>query len=123
VHRRDPSEHYRILAEQLGTPHYAWIDALATPEHRALLRRLSPQSVRPTELAGEPILAKLRVAAGHDAAIDGIKIITKSGWVAARPYGTEAVYKVYAESFGGRAAPRRDRPRGAGDRECGACRG
>jgi phosphoglucomutase len=96
---RDPGEHYRLLAEQFGTPHYSRIDAPATQEQKARLRRLSPGSVKATELAGEPILAKLSRAPGNAAAIDGIKVAAASGWFAARPSGTEAVYKVYAESF------------------------
>ena len=96
---RDPVEHYRLLTEQFGTPHYTRIDAPATQEQKARLRRLSPQTVKATELAGEPILAKLSEAPGNAAAIDGIKVAAASGWFAARPSGTEAVYKIYAESF------------------------
>ena len=97
--RRDPGEHYRLLTEQFGTPHYTRIDAPATPEQKAQLSRLSPQLVTATELAGEPILAKLSRAPGNAAEIGGIKVVAKSGWFAARPSGTEAVYKIYAESF------------------------
>ena len=96
---RDPGEHYRLLTERFGTPYYTRIDAPATQEQKARLRRLSPQSVQATELAGEPILAKLSEAPGNGAAIDGIKVAAASGWFAARPSGTEAVYKIYAESF------------------------
>ena len=96
---KDPGEHYRLLTEQFGAPHYTRIDAPATQEQKARLRRLSPQSVGATELAGETILAKLSRAPGNDAAIDGIKVVARSGWFAARPSGTEAVYKIYAESF------------------------
>jgi phosphoglucomutase len=96
---RDPGEHYQALTERFGNPHYTRIDAPATQEQKARLSRLSPQSVTATELAGEPILAKLDRAPGNDAPIGGIKIVAKSGWFAARPSGTEAVYKIYAESF------------------------
>jgi phosphoglucomutase len=100
---RDPGEQYRLLTERFGTPHYTRIDAPATQEQKARLRRLSPQSVKTTELAGEPILAKLSRAPGNAAAIDGIKVAAANGWFAARPSGTEAVYKVYAESFKSKA--------------------
>ena len=96
---KDPGEHYRLLTEQFGTPHYTRIDAPATQDQKARLRQLSPRSVKATELAGEPILARLSRAPGNDAAIDGIKVAAASGWFAARPSGTEAVYKIYAESF------------------------
>jgi len=96
---KDPGEHYRVLTERFGTPHYARIDAPATQAQKARLRRLSPPSVRAKELAGEPILAKLSRAPGNNGAIDGIKVVAKSGWFAARPSGTEDEYKIYAESF------------------------
>src|SRR5204862_560085 len=91
------------LAAAFGTPYYTRIDAAATPEQKARLRTLSPESVRNDTLAGEPIIAKLTRAPGNAAPIDGLKIVTANGWFAARPSGTENVYKIYAESFKGAA--------------------
>jgi phosphoglucomutase len=96
---RDPGEHHRRLTERFGNPHYTRIDAPATQEQKARLSGLSPQSITAMDLAGEPILAKLNRAPGNDAPIGGLKVVAKSGWFAARPSGTEAVYKIYAESF------------------------
>ena len=96
---KDPGEHYRALAAEFGTAYYARIDAPATPEQKAKLERLSPEAVRAPDLAGEPIVAKLIRAPGNDAPIGGLKVVTRGGWFAARPSGTEAVYKIYAESF------------------------
>jgi phosphoglucomutase len=96
---KDPAEHYRALAAELGTPWYTRIDAPATPEQKARIRRLAPESVRATTLAGEPIVRKLTRAPGNDAPIGGVKIVAASGWFAARPSGTENLYKIYAESF------------------------
>jgi len=96
---RDPGEHYRELTAEFGTPHYTRIDAPATPEQKAKLQKLSPTDVRESELAGEPILAKLTAAPGNNAPIGGLKVVTRSGWFAARPSGTENIYKIYAESF------------------------
>ena len=96
---KDPGEHYRELTAEFGTPCYTRIDAPATTEQRARLRNLSPEAVKESSLAGEPIIAKLSRAPGNNAPIDGLKVITRSGWFAARPSGTEAVYKIYAESF------------------------
>jgi len=96
---KDPGEHYRSLAAELGTSHYTRIDAPATPEQKARLKALSPDAVREETLAGEPITAKLTRAPGNNAPIDGLKIATASGWFAARPSGTENMYKIYAESF------------------------
>jgi phosphoglucomutase len=96
---RDPGEHFRALADALGMPYYTRIDAPATPEQKRVLSKLAPEAVRVTELAGEPIVAKLTRAPGNGAAIGGLKVATKNGWFAARPSGTENVYKVYAESF------------------------
>jgi phosphoglucomutase len=96
---KDPGEHYRELAAEFGTSYYTRIDAPATPEQKARLRTLSPEAVKDETLAGEPIVAKLTRAPGNNAAIDGLKIATASGWFAARPSGTENVYKIYAESF------------------------
>jgi phosphoglucomutase len=100
---KDPGEHYRELTAEFGAPCYTRIDAPATPEQKARLKNLSPDSVKESSLAGEPILAKLSRAPGNNAPIDGIKVIASSGWFAARPSGTEAVYKIYAESFKGEA--------------------
>jgi phosphoglucomutase len=96
---RDPGEHYRALTEEFGTPLYTRIDAPATAEQKSKLEKLSPAAVKESTLAGEPIAAKLSRAPGNDAPIDGLKVIARSGWFAARPSGTEAVYKIYAESF------------------------
>jgi phosphoglucomutase len=96
---KDPGEHYRELTAEFGSPFYTRIDSPATPQQRALLRELSPDSVRATELAGEPITAKLTRAPGDDEPIGGLKVTATSGWFAARPSGTEDVFKIYAESF------------------------
>ena len=96
---KDPGEHFRALAEEFGMPYYTRIDAPATPEQKAKLSRLSPDAVKESELAGEPITAKLTRAPGNDAAIGGLKVTSASGWFAARPSGTENIYKIYAESF------------------------
>jgi phosphoglucomutase len=96
---KDPSEHYRSLAAELGTPYYNRIDAPATPEQKARLKDLDAGAVRAGELAGEPIVARLTRAPGNDAPIGGLKVVTENGWFAARPSGTEDIYKLYAESF------------------------
>jgi phosphoglucomutase len=96
---KDPDEHYRELAAEFGSPHYTRIDAAATPEQKARLGKLSPDAVTASTLAGEPISAKLSHAPGNNAAIGGLKVVTANGWFAARPSGTENIYKVYAESF------------------------
>jgi phosphoglucomutase len=96
---RDPGEHYHALTTEFGTPHYMRIDAPATPEQKARLEKLSPEVVAELQLAGEPIMAKLTRAPGNDAPIGGLKVIARSGWFAARPSGTENIYKIYAESF------------------------
>ena len=96
---KDPAEHYRELAAEFGTSFYTRIDAPAAPERKARLLRLSPQDVKEETIAGEKITAKLTTAPGNNAAIDGLKIVTASGWFAARPSGTESIYKIYAESF------------------------
>lgn len=98
---RTPSQHYAELAERFGAPAYARIDAPATRQEKAVLGKLSPEQVKATELAGEPITATLTVAPGNGAPIGGLKVTTGSGWFAARPSGTEDVYKIYAESFRG----------------------
>jgi phosphoglucomutase len=96
---KDPGVHYRELTEEFGTPYYTRIDAPATPEQKAKLQKLSPDAVRESDLAGEPITAKLTAAPGNGASIGGLKVVAGSGWFAARPSGTENIYKIYAESF------------------------
>ncbi|BBY16979.1 phosphoglucomutase (alpha-D-glucose-1,6-bisphosphate-dependent) [Mycolicibacterium litorale] len=96
-----PSQRYAELAEQYGAPTYARIDAPADREQKARLAKLSPEQVTATELAGEPITAKLTAAPGNDAPLGGLKVTTENAWFAARPSGTEDVYKIYAESFKG----------------------
>jgi phosphoglucomutase len=96
---KDPGEHYRELTAQFGTPWYTRIDAPATADEKVRIGSLSPQSVRAATLAGEPITAKLTRAPGNDAPIGGLKIVAANGWFAARPSGTESLYKIYAESF------------------------
>ena len=96
---RDPGEHYQQLAEQFGTPLYTRIDAPATPDQKARLGKLSAEAVTASTLAGEPITARLTHAPGNGAAMGGLKVVTKSGWFAARPSGTEDLYKIYAETF------------------------
>jgi phosphoglucomutase len=96
---RDPGEHYRELTAEFGTPYYMRIDAPASPDQKAKLERLSPDAVRESSLAGEPITGKLTRAPGNNAPIGGLKVTTAHGWFAARPSGTEDVYKIYAESF------------------------
>jgi phosphoglucomutase len=98
---RSPSEHYRELTSRFGDPAYARVDAPATREEKAALGKLSPNDVKATELAGEPILDTLTAAPGNGAPIGGLKVVTESAWFAARPSGTEDVYKIYAESFRG----------------------
>lgn len=98
---RTPSQHWTELAERFGAPSYARIDAPASREEKAVLAKLSPEQVTATELAGEPITATLTTAPGNGAPIGGLKVTTESGWFAARPSGTEDVYKIYAESFQG----------------------
>jgi phosphoglucomutase len=96
---KDPGEHVTRLTAEFGTPYYTRIDAPATPEQKAKLKNLSPEAVRTETLAGEPIVARLTRAPGNNAPIGGLKVATKTGWFAARPSGTENVYKIYAESF------------------------
>jgi phosphoglucomutase len=98
---RTPSEHYRDLTAKFGEPAYARIDAPATREEKAILAKLSPEQVTAKELDGEPITAVLTSAPGNGAPIGGLKVATATGWFAARPSGTEDVYKIYAESFRG----------------------
>jgi phosphoglucomutase len=96
---KDPGEHYTDLTAEFGTPYYTRIDAPATPEQKARLAQLSPGAVKESELAGEPITAKLTKAPGNNAPIGGLKVTTANAWFAARPSGTENIYKIYAESF------------------------
>jgi phosphoglucomutase len=96
---KDPGEHYRDLTAEFGRPYYTRIDAPATPEQKAKLQGLSPDSIRESSLAGEPITDRLTRAPGNNAPIGGIKVTTAHGWFAARPSGTENEYKIYAESF------------------------
>ncbi len=96
---RDPGELYKALTEEFGTAYYTRIDAPATPEQKSKLARLSPEAIRASDLAGETIIQKLTRAPGNNASIGGLKVVTANGWFAARPSGTEAVYKIYAESF------------------------
>jgi phosphoglucomutase len=98
---KDPGEHFAELTAQYGMPSYTRIDAAATPEQKAKLSKLSPESVAAAELAGDRITAKLTEAPGNGAAVGGLKVVSDGGWFAARPSGTENVYKVYAESFRG----------------------
>ena len=96
---KDPGEHYREITAQFGESYYTRIDAPATPEQKSKLKKLSSRDVTASELAGEPILAKMTEAPGNGAAIGGLKVTTQNGWFAARPSGTENIYKLYAESF------------------------
>jgi phosphoglucomutase len=98
---KDPGGIYGALTGQFGAPVYERIDAPATPEQKAVLQRLSPEQVSARELAGDPIEAMLTAAPGNGAPLGGLKVVTKRGWFAARPSGTEEVYKLYAESFAG----------------------
>ena len=106
MRRRSPPVRARIRGNttanstaQFGTPYYTRIDAPATPEEKARLQKLSPEAVKESRLAGEPITAKLTRAPGNDAPIGGLKVVAANGWFAARPSGTENIYKIYAESF------------------------
>ncbi|MGD1276282.1 MAG: phosphoglucomutase (alpha-D-glucose-1,6-bisphosphate-dependent) [Tepidisphaeraceae bacterium] len=96
---KDPGEHFRDLTAEFGTPYYTRIDAPATPQQKASLAKLSSQAVKESKLADDPITAKLTHAPGNGAPIGGLKVVTASGWFAARPSGTEDIYKIYAESF------------------------
>jgi len=96
---KDPGEHYQQLTAEFGTPYYTRIDAPATLEQKARLEKLSPDAVAASTLAGDPITAKLTKAPGNNAPIGGLKVVADDGWFAARPSGTENIYKIYAESF------------------------
>ena len=96
---KNPGEHYRELTAEFGIPYYTRIDAPATPEQKAKLEKLTPDAVKESDLAGVSITAKLTKAPGNHAPIGGLKVVAESGWFAARPSGTEKIYKIYAESF------------------------
>jgi phosphoglucomutase len=96
---KDPGELYEELTTEFGTPYYVRIDAPATPDQKARLQKLSPEAVTTNTLAGEQITAKLTSVPGNGAPIGGLKVVTNNGWFAARPSGTENIYKIYAESF------------------------
>jgi len=96
---KDPGEHFDALVAEFGMPYYTRIDAPATPEQKAALEKLSPEAVKESDLAGERITAKLTRAPGNGASIGGLKVVAGNGWFAARPSGTENIYKIYAESF------------------------
>lgn len=98
---KDPGDHYRDVVAQFGEARYTRIDQPATPEQKAGFKKLTPEAVTATQLAGEAILAKLTKAPGNQAAIGGLKVVAENGWFAARPSGTENIYKIYAESFSG----------------------
>ena len=104
---KDPGEHYRDLEAKFGSPAYARIDAPANAPQKQVLAALQPELVQASELAGDPITAKLTNAPGNGAAIGGLKVTTDQGWFAARPSGTEEIYKIYAESFRGEEHLRR----------------
>ena len=101
VTQRDPGEHYKELQNQFGNPVYERIDAPASREQKKVLERLTPDMIEAKELAGDGIISKLTHAPGNNAAIGGLKVVTENGWFAARPSGTEDIYKIYAESFKG----------------------
>ncbi len=96
---KDPGQHYQELTAKFGAPCYTRIDAPASPEQKAAFKKLTPEAVTATELAGDKITAKLTKAPGNNASIGGLKVVTANGWFAARPSGTENIYKIYAESF------------------------
>ena len=96
---KDPGEHFKEIAAKFGTPYYTRADAPATPAQKAALKKLSPEQVKATTLAGEPITARLTRAPAINAPIGGLKVTSENGWFAARPSGTENVYKIYAESM------------------------
>jgi phosphoglucomutase len=96
---KDPGEHYREIVSQFGEARYTRIDQPASPAQKAGFKKLTPEAVTATTMAGEPIVAKLTKAPGNGASIGGLKVVTQNGWFAARPSGTENIYKIYAESF------------------------
>ncbi len=113
---KSPSELYRELTGRYGDPAYARIDTAATRAQKAALAKLSPDQITADRLAGEKITAALTTAPGNGAPVGGLKVVSETGWFAARPSGTEDVYKLYAESFRGSGPARRDPGRGQGDR-------
>jgi phosphoglucomutase len=96
---QDPAQHYQALTAEFGAPYYTRIDTPISGEQKAAFAKLTPEAVRAQELAGDPITARLTRAPGNNAAIGGLKVVTAKGWFAARPSGTENLYKLYAESF------------------------
>ena len=96
---RDPGEHFRDITDQFGVPCYRRLDQPATPQQKSVLAKMSPELVTASTLAGDPILSKQTRAPGNDAPLGGLKVVTAEGWFAARPSGTENIYKIYAESF------------------------
>jgi phosphoglucomutase len=96
---KDPGEHFKEISAHFGTPYYTRLDVPASIEQKAKLAKLSPEAVEESDLAGEPITARLTRAPGNDAPVGGLKVVTASGWFAARPSGTENLYKIYAESL------------------------
>jgi phosphoglucomutase len=96
---KDPGEHYRAITDRFGESFYTRIDTPATPEQKNALKKLSPGAVAATTLAGDPITARMTNAPGNNAPIGGLKVTSDHGWFAARPSGTEDIYKLYAESF------------------------
>ena len=98
---KDPGKHFEEISAQFGTPYYTRLDVPASSEQKAKLAKLSPEAVEASDLAGEPITAKLTTAPGNGAPLGGLKVTTANAWFAARPSGTEDVYKIYAESFNG----------------------
>src|SRR5262249_39114561 len=96
---KDPGAHYQELTAEFGAPRYTRIDEPATPAQKARLQKLTPDAIKESKLAGEPITARLTRAPGNNASIGGLKVVAQNGWFAARPSGTENVYKIYAESF------------------------
>ena len=96
---KDPGQHYQELTARFGAPCYTRIDAPATPEQKAAFKKLTPEAVTATQLAGDKIAARLTKAPGNNTSIGGLKVVTQNGWFAARPSGTENIYKIYAESF------------------------
>jgi phosphoglucomutase len=100
---KDPGQHYAELTRQFGQSVYTRIDAPATPDEKEKLKKLAPENVKASQMAGEPITAKLTKAPGNGAPIGGLKVTTENGWFAARPSGTENIYKIYAESLKGQS--------------------
>ena len=96
---KDPGEHFREISQRFGQPYYTRLDMPASAEQKAALGKLSPDAVRTSQLAGDPITARLTRAPGNNAPIGGLKVVTTNGWFAARPSGTENILKVYAESL------------------------